>query len=319
MTSSSPLAEPGKPVTVTSTLYNGGRTPLQNAQIAASVPSGWTVQPASAPAGTVQPGGTAKATFTVTPGSSLSGGNAVITGVASWGAGAAQGSTGDTVSLTVPYSNLAASFDDPGITSNSNTNPSPGFLGFDGGGTSYSAEGLAADGLTPGAAITENGAQLTWPDVQPAQNDNTMAMGQAISLSGSGQSLTFLTATNNSPLSGTGTVYYTDGSTSTFSLNVGNFWYRSGQSGNPANTQVAAVNYANYPSGSSGHTVYVFAVSVPLQSGKTVEAVQLPALSSVQGYVAALHIFAMGIGQSPAAASRPQHSLNVPSTERSPS
>ena len=114
-------------------------------------------------------------------------------------------------------------------------------------------------------------------------------------------------------------MYYTDGSTSTFSLNVGNFWYPPGQNGNPANTQVAAVNYANYPSGPSTHTVYVFAVSVPLQSGKTVEAVQLPSLSSVQGYVAALHVFAMGISQSPAAAARPQQGLNVPSSERSPS
>jgi hypothetical protein len=284
-----------------------------------SAPSGWTVQPASAPVGTVQPGGTAKATFTVTPGSSLSGGDAVITGVASWGSGAARGSTGDTVSLTVPYSGLSASFDDPGITSNSDTNPSPGFPGFDGIGTSYSAEGLAADGFTAGAAITENGAQLSWPNAQPGQNDNTMALGQVISVSGSGQSLTFLTATNNSPLSGTGTVYYTDGSTSTFSLNVGNFWYPSGQNGNPSTTQVAAVNYANYPSGPSTHTVYVFAVPVPLQSGKTVEAVQLPALSGVHGYQAALHIFAMGIGQSPASPARPQQGLNVPSSESSPS
>ena len=319
MTSSSPLAEPGKAVTVTSTLYNGGSQALPGAEIAASAPAGWTVQPASAPVGTVQPGRTAKATFTVTPGSSLSGGNAVISGVASWGSGAARESTGDTVSLTVPYSSLPASFDDPGITSDANPNPSAGFLGFDGKGTAYSAEGLAAAGLTPGATVTENGAQLSWPDAQPAQNDNTMALGQVIGLSGSGQSLTFLTATNNSALSGTGTVYYTDGSMSSFGLNVGNFWYPSGQNGNPSNTQVAAVNYANYPSGSSGHTVYVFAVSVPLQSGKTVEAVQLPSLSGVEGYHAALHIFAMAIGQGPAAAARPQQSLNVPAQERSPS
>jgi hypothetical protein len=79
-------------------------------------------------------------------------------------------------------------------------------------------------------------------------------------------------------------------------LNVGNFWYPSGQRGNPVNTQVAAVNYANYPTGSSGHQVYVFEQSVPLQSGKTVPAVPLPALGDVAGYNPALHIFAISAG-----------------------
>ena len=77
---------------------------------------------------------------------------------------------------------------------------------------------------------------------------------------------------------------------------MGNFWYPSGSNGNPSNTQVASVNYANYPSGSSGHTIYLFEQSVPLAAGKTVEAVQLPSLGNVAGYNAALHIFAMAIG-----------------------
>jgi acyl-homoserine lactone acylase PvdQ len=101
---------------------------------------------------------------------------------------------------------------------------------------------------------------------------------------------------NNSPESGTGTIYYTDGSAQSFTLDVGNFWYPSGQNGNPVNTQVAAVNYANYPTGSSGHTVYVFEQNVPLQAGKTVAAVTLPSLGGVAGYNAALHVFALAIG-----------------------
>jgi hypothetical protein len=101
---------------------------------------------------------------------------------------------------------------------------------------------------------------------------------------------------NNSPLSGTGTVYYTDGSSSTFTFSVGNFWYPLGSGGNSTTTQVASVNYANYPSGSSGHTVYVFSVSVSIDPSKTVRAVMLPKITgSVAGYVAAMHIFAIGI------------------------
>jgi hypothetical protein len=77
---------------------------------------------------------------------------------------------------------------------------------------------------------------------------------------------------------------------------VGNFWYPSGQDGKPANTQVAAVDYANYPTGSSGHQVYVFEQSVPIDPGRTVAAVTLPDLGDVAGYNPALHIFAISAG-----------------------
>ena len=148
----------------------------------------------------------------------------------------------------------------------------------------------------PGSTVTADGLSFTWPNVAPAQPDNTMAEGQIIRVSGSGTKLGFLTAANNSPESGSGTVYYTDGTTSTFTLDVGNFWYASGQSGNPSGDQVASVNYANYPTGSSGHTIYVFEQSVPIDAGKTMEAVALPALGSVQGYNPALHVFAVSVG-----------------------
>jgi hypothetical protein len=121
-----------------------------------------------------------------------------------------------------------------------------------------------------------------------------LANGQAILVSGKSGQIGFLAASNNAPLSGTGTLYYTDGTSSSFELSVGNFWYPAGQNGNPTNTQVAAVNYANYPTGSSGHTVYVFGVTIPTDSSKTVQAVALPKLAgSVAGYQAAMHIFAI--------------------------
>ena len=144
--------------------------------------------------------------------------------------------------------------------------------------------------------MTAGGLSFTWPNVASAQPDNTMAQGQAISLSGSGSSLGFLLAANNSAESGTGTVYYTDGTHQTFTLAAGNFWDPAGQDGNPDNVQVAGVDYANYPTGSSGHEVYVFEQSVPIDPSKTVAAVLLPSLGSVAGYNAALHVFALSIG-----------------------
>jgi hypothetical protein len=123
-----------------------------------------------------------------------------------------------------------------------------------------------------------------------------MAQGQTIAVSGSGSTLGFVASANNAAESGAGTIYYTDGTTQSFTLSVGNFWYAAGQNGNPSSAQVAAVNYANYPTGSSGHQVFIFEQSVSLEQGKTIEAVTLPSLGDVAGYNPALHIFAMAVG-----------------------
>jgi len=280
---------------VRATLRNPTSRALPRSALSLKVPEGWTVSP-SVPVsvGTVAPGASASRDFSVTPPSSgLSPGVVNLLATATYGRGQ---SLINAAQVQVPAPSLASTFNNTGVTDNSDPDPSAGFIGFDGGGTSFSAQGLAADGLTPGAAVSAGGLGFTWPDVASAEPDNTMAEGQTIAISGSGSSLGFLAAANNSPESGTGTIYYTDGTSQSFTLNVGNFWYPSGQNGNPDNVQVAGVNYANYTSGSSGHEVYVFEQSVPLAAGKTVAAVTLPSLGSVTGYNAALHIFAMAIG-----------------------
>jgi beta-galactosidase GanA len=286
--------------TVRATLRDPTRQPLNGASVSMSVPSGFTVSPAGPVSlGTVAPGGSASKTFSVTaPSSGLTAGtdNLLATATYSGGAGGGRQTLQNAAQVEVPAASLAATFNNDGITDNADPDPSSGFIGFDGEGTTFSAEGLAAAGLAPGASVSSSGLTFTWPDVAPAEPDNTMAEGQTIAISGSGTSLGFLAAANNSAESGTGTIYYTDGSTQSFTLDVGNFWYPAGQDGNPDNVQVAGVDYANYPTGSSGHEVYVFEQSVPLAAGKTVEAVTLPSLGSVTGYNAALHIFAMTVG-----------------------
>ncbi len=52
--------------------------------------------------------------------------------------------------------------------------------GYDGSGYTYSANALAAAGLTPGAALTVGGVGYTWPDVPPGQADSIEADGQTI-------------------------------------------------------------------------------------------------------------------------------------------
>ena len=285
--------------TVKATLRNPGNAPLHNAAVSLNAPAGWTVVPSGAATlGTVAPGRSASTAFRVTPASSgsSSAGPVDLVAESTYDVLGRSRTLLGTAQLQVPFASLAASFDNTAITDDSDTNPSSGFEGFDGEGTTYSAQGLAAAGLAPGAAVSAGGLSFTWPNVPSAQPDNTMAEGQIIRVSGSGGQLGFLAAANNSPESGTGTVYYTDGTTSTYTLDVGNFWYASGQSGNPTNDEIASVNYANYPTGSSGHTVYVFEASVPIDSSKTVEAVALPPLGSVAGYNPALHIFSVDVG-----------------------
>ena len=290
--------------TVTETLANPTRESLRNASLALNAPAGWSVSPSGTQAvKAVAPGGSASKVFTVTaPSSGLATGPAGLLATGSFDtAPHGTGHTGrqtliNTAQVEVPAPNLAATFNNAGVTDDSNRSPSADFLGFDGIGTAYSAEGLQTAGLGPGATVTADGLTFTWPDAAPATPDNTMAQGQIVTVSGSGSKLGFLAAGNNSALTGTGTVYYTDGTTGTFTLGVGNFWYPAGQNGNPANVQVAAVDYANYPTGSSNHEVYVFEQSVPLAPGRTVAAVQLPQLGSVAGYNAALHVFALAIG-----------------------
>ncbi len=299
VSSSSALVNPGQAFTVKATLNDPGSSPLRDGTVSLSVPSSWSVTPSGAQSvGTIAPGAAAVATFHVTApasGTAAPGPVDLVARATFTASGQTQSLLG-TAQLQVPFASLAASFDNTGVTDDSNRNPSPNFEGFDGEGTTYSAQGLASAGLAPGSTVTADALSFTWPNVAPAQPDNTMAEGQIIRVSGSGTKLGFLTAANNSAESGSGTVYYADGSTSTFTLDVGNFWYESGQSGNPTNDQVASVNYANYPTGSSGHTIYVFEQSVPIDAGKTVEAVALPSLGSVQGYNPALHVFALSVG-----------------------
>ena len=197
----------------------------------------------------------------------------------------------------MPAPSLAATFNNTGITDNANTNPSASFVGFDGIGTSYSAQGLAADGPDARRLGQRRRAHLHLAERRRPPSPTTPWRRARPSRSPArGPASASWPRPTTRPSRAPALIYYTDGSTQPFTLNVGNFWYPPGQNGNPANVQVAAVNYANYPTGSSGHQVYVFEQSVPLDPSKTVAAVTLPSLGDVAGYNPALHIFAMSIG-----------------------
>ncbi|WP_426362594.1 FG-GAP-like repeat-containing protein [Streptomyces sp. E-08] len=174
----------------------------------------------------------------------------------------------------------------------------------------YPGTGLAAAGWTPGAHVIVNGTDYALPAGAHGQPDNVVADGQEVALSGEGDALGFLAATTTGPDSattlpvaatGTGTIAYSDGSTSTYTLDVPH-WENG-----PVNDAVAAVSVpASHTTDDASKRVNLYAVTVPITRGKTVTSVKLPAAPkpalpqtcpSAIGPAAApaLHIFAMSV------------------------
>ena len=160
------------------------------------------------------------------------------------------------------YASLAASFNDVGITADSNTAPG----NYDGGGASFSETALTNAGAAPGATVVSSGIAFTFPNVAAGSNDNTVAEGQTITMSGSG-TLGFLVSGSYGPASGTGTITYTDGSTQSYTLNAPDWFSTSPPSG-------GAVAVSSAYQNRQGNTTYagtgdIFSETVALTAGKT--------------------------------------------------
>jgi beta-glucosidase len=283
----------GSTATVTETVVNNGDYPMPGARFALNVPAGWSATPAGPVPGFVAPGQTVTVTFRVTAPASASPGSATLNARISYqpgqgsGGGVVEGST----TAAVPYSSLAASYDNFGISDNSD----PAGGNYDLGGDSYSAEALAAGTptpLTPGGQVTIAGTTLTWPDVAAGALDNVVANGQTVDLSGSGSDLGILAASQNGTATGTITVNYTDGTSQSFTINMADWYSNAPATGDQIVDTTSSWNQST-PTGS--HAVSVYFASVPLESGKTVASVTLPSLPGSFGQTE-MHIFAMATG-----------------------
>jgi hypothetical protein len=187
---------------------------------------------------------------------------------------------------TPPAASLAATFNNVGISADSNTAPG----NFDGGGASFSATALSNAGAGQGAAVTASGIRFTMPNAAAGVNDNTVAEGQSITLSGSG-TLGFLVSASYGPAAGSGTITYTDGSTQGYSLTSPDWFSTSPPSGGALAVSSAYQNRA-------GNTTYagsgnLFSVPITLTAGKTVASVTLPSGSPLATGTPALHVFAL--------------------------
>ncbi len=181
---------------------------------------------------------------------------------------------------------LSATYNSKGITDDND--PTAG--AFDGGEASYSAQGLAAAGLGPGATVIHDGVTFTWPDTSPGEPDNTATDGQVIAASGSGTKLGFLGAACCSPTggqSGTAFITYDDGSVIQAPLAFADWYFNNPLPG----TDIVATVPWNVPPGhpDPDHPVSVFYGGIPLDPTKRVRFVTLPTNPN-------LHVFALAIG-----------------------
>jgi beta-glucosidase len=206
----------------------------------------------------------------------VAGGAAAVTATTRYARSAASG----TASVNIAYPNLAAAFNTVAVSDDAN----PAAGNFDGSGYSYSAQALASVGVTPGGTI----GGFTWPSAAAGQPSTVTAQGQVVVRGGSGSSLAFLLAGTSSLQSGTVTVTYTDGTSSSGTVTAPD-WYNNAAA--PGSTLVVTTPHWNRPAGSTlpaDHQVSLYASSVPLTAGKTISYVTLPANSG-------LHVFATAV------------------------
>jgi hypothetical protein len=288
VTPQSPVVQPGGTTGVDVTVTNTSSGTLDGVDLNLQTGAGWQITPTSAQLGTIAPGATATAHATVTaPGSS---GSTRIAASVSFTTNGIADSADGTAEVAVPFADLAASFDNAGITDDTNTNAGD----VDGSQSSYSAQALASVGVTPGGTVTHGGSTFPWPAAATGQPDNTVASGQAITINQSGTTLGLLVTSTYGASSGQASVLYTDGSTQTFTLSVPD-WYGTPPAGSdPAIT----APYRNRPNNTQDHTpVNIYYRSATLDPSKTVAELILPDVSvAATAGVPALHVFAVSLG-----------------------
>ena len=280
------VATPGSTLSVTTTFTNGATEPVRGAATALTVPSGWTATaqtPASFPL--VAPGQTVSTSWSVTVSANAPGGVVTLTATTSYaGSDRLPPGTGS-ATVNVAFATLAAAYNTVGVSDDAD--PAAGNL--DGSGYSFSAQALASVGVTPGGTVTSGSTTFTWPDVPAGQPDTVTTAGQIIAMGGSGTSLSLLAAGTNGTQSGPLTVTYTDGSTSTSTVTVAD-WYSN--LAVPGCTLVVTAPYWNRPAGStfpSDHKVGLYAASIPLTAGKQVAYVTLPSNGRLHIFVATVN------------------------------
>ena len=147
---------------------------------------------------------------------------------------------------------------------------------FDGSGNSFNGEALAAAGYTPGAKVTVQDAEFTWPTGAPGTPNLVKNQSAPILASGTGSHLALLGAGASLNARGTVTIIYTDGTTSEGTFQLPNWCCQDPTTGG---AKLAVSVKGRYTAAGLSNTTTdyrVFYTAVPLEPGKTVKAIRLP-------------------------------------------
>jgi predicted alpha-1,2-mannosidase len=199
-----------------------------------------------------------------------------------------------TVLVAQPGS-IQAAFDNTGVSPDANTS----VANIDGDGFAFSADALAAVGVTPGSTISQDGVNQTWPTSAVGDPDNVQAQGQTINLpsaTSADTKLALLGTGTNGNNSGTLTITYTDGTTQTATIGFSDWTLGAGASAVAYSNRIAATTpYRNQTSGGNQKiNTYLFTTApIALTAGKTVQSVTLPATVTGGG---AIHVFSIAVG-----------------------
>ncbi|MFE7359182.1 alkaline phosphatase family protein [Streptomyces sp. NPDC057543] len=291
LTLDAPSSIPAGSTVAMTTTYTNNTSPAvqQNVSFNLALPKGWTAQatsPATFPSIGINQ--SVQTTWSVTVPENFKPNPYKLSAQATYRG--AYGTDIATAGITVPYP-PGALWNNIGISDDNDMTTADLY----GNGYSLSAQALASKGLTPGATVAHDGLNFTWPNAAPGDADNTIASGQTIPVTGSGAKLGFLYMSVGGATSGTGTITYTDGTTQSYTLSYADWVATSPTAGSDILTTLPYVNSST--GGLRTYTPNVYAVTVPLQAGKTVASVTLPNISAGIGLrVPTMHIFSTAIG-----------------------
>jgi predicted alpha-1,2-mannosidase len=288
------VLQPGASASTTLQFANVAGT-NQTVSWTASANSGLTVSPASGSL-TLAAGRRATRQVTVTAAPGTADGRYPVTFDLTTSSGEHR-----TVALGVAVAKLGELwpyFTNAGITNDTDTSAAT----YDGGGWSYSAQALAAQGVTPGGTVTVDGIAYTWPDEPVATLDNIEAAGQTIPLAAPAHAariglLGSATNAGSAGAGGTATVTYTDGTTSKFTAQFSDWTLGAGGFPPvPGNLTAVAMPYRNAAGNQRDNVkTYVFALEAPVSVAKTVASITLP-----QATGGDMHVFAIALPPAPA-------------------
>ncbi len=285
---------PGGTATVTLGGANATNA-AQTMQVSPSAPSGVSVTASNNGIVRIPPNGRSTITLTIKPGANTPQNFYSVPITLSVGDTPLPGLT-LTVLVAQPGSLLAA-YNNVGVSDDSNVSEG----NFDGGVRSYSAQALAAQGVTPGSTVTAGGISYTWPPSAPGFPSDAVASGQSVTLNAPAgtQQVGFLGAATGGPSQGLATLTYSDGSTSKFWLGLSDWTLNAGRS-QPSYGNVIAIstpyrNCAGCSGGRDNTVTDIFSAALPVDPNKTLASVTLPN-GATQGQ---LHIFSIGTATSP--------------------